>query len=42
MAENIGKLGTLVAILTFIALMGHLVYDVFVDHKHDFFTLKSL
>ncbi|CAD8175993.1 unnamed protein product [Paramecium pentaurelia] len=41
-AENIGKLGTLVAILTFIALMGHLIYDVFIDHKHEFFTLLSL
>lgn len=38
-AEDIGKLGTLVAILTFIALMGHLIYDVFVLHKHDFLTL---
>lgn len=42
MAENIGKLGTLVAILTFIALMGHLIYDVFVDHKHEFLTLLTL
>ncbi|CAD8177614.1 unnamed protein product [Paramecium octaurelia] len=41
-AEDIGKLGTLVAILTFVALMGHLIYDVFVLHKHDFLTLKSL
>ncbi|CAK83509.1 unnamed protein product (macronuclear) [Paramecium tetraurelia] len=41
-AENIGKLGTLVAILTFIALMGHLIYDVFVDHKHELLTLLSL
>ncbi|CAD8093207.1 unnamed protein product [Paramecium sonneborni] len=41
-AENIGKLGTLVAILTFIALMGHLLIDVFIDHKHELFTLKSL
>jgi len=41
-AEDIGKLGTLVAILTFIALMGHLMYDVFVLHKHDFMNLKTL
>ncbi|CAD8100171.1 unnamed protein product [Paramecium sonneborni] len=40
-AEDIGKLGTLIAILTFIALMGHLIYDVFVLHKHDFLSLKT-
>ena len=42
MAEDIGKLGTLVALLTFIALMGHLFYDVFVSNKHEFASLQSL
>lgn len=40
-AEEIGKLGFIVAILTFIALMGHLGYDCYLG-KFPFLSLKTL